>query len=270
MDGTHRLQMTTSTRSHIGALSARTLELAALLAVGACFRPAVQQPAHAVTVLTAQAPHRFKLTEHIPSTVSTVDGVPITFRETVSMVAVSARDSAGGTIWELTVDSTSSVIVPREGVDPKRLTMQLGPVRIARPSRYRAFVSDGAVALEADGEVVEGLFTAQHPEWSLLLQMLPLSFLPRTALTVPLGQARVDTSVSQRRLPSGMWNDTMIVRWSHPTPVLIEGAFVHSEWFASDPDRGDVRDGRVSIRLDPSGAVLEARIDERTRLRKLR
>jgi hypothetical protein len=256
-------------RSHIHTLCVRGLELAGLLAIGACFHPAVHQPALAVTVLTAQASHRFRLTEHVPSTVDAVDGVPITFRETVAVVAVSTRDSAGGTIWELTVDSTSSVIVPREGVDPQRLTMQLGPVRIASPSRYRAFIRDmRTVALEADGHASEGPFIVQYPEWSLLLQLQALSFLPRTALTVPVGRARVDTSVSQRSLPSGIWNDTMIVRWSRPTSDVIEGGFVHSERFASDLRRAGFHEGRVSVRLDLGGSVLEARIEERTLLRK--
>ncbi|MDQ2666178.1 MAG: hypothetical protein M3Z05_09230 [Gemmatimonadota bacterium] len=261
--------MTTSIHSHIDTLSVRALGLTALFAIGGCVHPTVQQPALAVTVLTAQAPHRFKLTEHIPSTVAAEDGVPITFRETVSIVAVSARDSAGGTIWELTVDSTSSVIVARDGVDPKRLTMQLGPVRIESPSRYRAFVSDTrTVALEADGQVIEGSFVVQYPEWSLLLQLQALSFLPRTALTVPVGNARVDTSVSQRRLPSGIWNDTMIVRWSHSTSAFIEGTFVHSERFASDIGRASLQEGMISVRLEPGGSVLETRIEERTRPRE--
>ncbi len=222
-----------------------------------------------VIVLTARAPHRFRLTEHRPSTVSGVDGAPMTFRETVSSVTVAARDSAGGTIWALTVDSTSSVIVPADGVDPKRLTMQLGPVQIPGPSRYRAFVRDThAVALEADGQALVGPFLVQSPEWSLLLQLQALSFLPRTALTVPVGQVRVDTSVTQRRLPSGMWNDSMIVRWSRPTSALIEGAFAYSERFAADTNRGGTHEGTVAVRLDPSGSVLEARIEERTLLRK--
>ena len=116
-------------------------------------------------------------------------------------------------------DSTSSVIVPRNGVDPRQLTMQLGPVWIAEPSHYRAFISDTrAVALEADGQVLQRAFAVQHPEWSLLAQLQPLSFLPSNALTAPLGHAHVDTSVFQRRLPSGLWNDTTIVRWSNPHP----------------------------------------------------
>src|SRR5438309_3335655 len=97
-------------RSHIYALSM-------LIAVGACTPSMRTTPA--VTVLRAQAPHRYILTEHVPSTVDAIDGHPVTFRETVSIFSVSTRDSAGGTLWELKVDSTSSVIVPRSGVEQR-------------------------------------------------------------------------------------------------------------------------------------------------------
>ena len=237
--------------------------LLALLLAGAC-RSVARPPA----VAAVHAPLRYKLSESVPSTVA-LGGAAITSRETVSFVTIGMRDSAGGSLWELHVDSTSSVIVPRQDLGARSQTMQLGPVGLRRPKSYRAYVRDGRVMeTVTDGKVTAYPFSARNPEWSLLEQLPGLSSLPTDGLPDQVGDVRVDTAARHTPAVSGFVDDTTIVQWTK-TAAAINGTIVRHTSFNTALNLAVIGIGSAHIVLDAGAQVVEARtvMEERQMVR---
>jgi hypothetical protein len=211
----------------------------------------------------------YRLSETLPSTVSTSDGRAITTRQTVSLITVGVRDSSGVSLWELRVDSTSSVIIPRDSLGAQNLSMQLGPVTLRRPKSYRASVRNGRVlATITDGQPADFPFSAGNPQWSLLVQLPALASLPKAGLPDRVGESRVDTTAHRTPLPGGAVDDTTIVQWTRTAVGLVNGAMTHKRSISASPSRTTNGIGSVQIVLDTKADVLEVRskLEERTRL----
>jgi hypothetical protein len=223
-------------------------------------------PAKATTdsaAVAARTPARYRVSEYGPSTVAP-DGRSITMRRTVSLVTVGARDSVGGSIWELLVDSSTSMIVPRDSTNPRTRHMQLGAFTPDYPMSYRAYIRDGRVIkTQVDGQTIHDPFATENPAWSLLTQLPPFASLPRSGLPARI-DARVDTSASQRQLPSGLWYDTLVVEWRRTPAGVVDGTLTHRSQFINSPARRSERLGLVHIVLAADGSVVEARIEERS------
>ena len=242
----------------------RTIFIGAAAGAYSYHHASSQNSASRAATAAAQLPAHYKVSEHSPATVS-ADGRPITVRVTVSFVTVAARDSAGGSIWELAVDSASSTIIPRDSTDARARRGQLGPIAVLSPTSYRAYVRDRRVIrTEVDRRATFDFFAIENPAWSLLTQLPPFASLPRRELPIRVGESRVDTSASRRLLPSGFWYDTMVVQWGRTPTGAVDGALTHHLQFVGRPARRSDSDGSVHIVLAADGSVVEARIEERS------
>ena len=208
----------------------------------------------------AQAPMHFTLSETVPSTLSTRDGHAISTRQTFSLVTVGVRDSSGVSLWEMRVDSTSSVIIPRDSLEARQLNMQVGPVGLRQPWSYRANVRNGQVlATMTDGKPTDFPLSDRHPQWSLLVQLPALASLPKAGLPGQVGESRIDTTARHTPLADGGADDTTIVQWTRTAASLVNGAVTHhvnisGKWISATDGVGSVQ-----IVLDADDCVLEVR-----------
>ena len=234
------------------------------------FTTSCRPAAYPSSLATTTGPLHYKLSETVPST--TNGQRALSTHETVSFVTVGVRDSASASIWELYVDSMSNVIVPARGVDAKALNMQVGPIASRRPKSYRATVRDGhVVETVADGKATDYPSSAHRPQWSLIEQLSPLALLPDAGLPGHVGETRVDTSARHTLVPTGVIDDTTIVKWTRRGADQVRGAVTQYEIYKCSPAPPNVptscpisfsrtiRVGSVKIVLDPGERVLEAR-----------
>ena len=190
--------------------------------------------AYPSSLATTPGPLHYKLSETEPST--TNGQRALSTHETVSFVTVGMRDSASASIWELFVDSMSNVIVPARGVDTRALKMQVGPIASRRPKSYRTTVRDGhVVETVADGKPTDYASSAQRPQWSLLEQLSPLALLPDAGLPSRVGELRVDTSARHTLVPTGVVDDTTIVKWTRTGADQVRGAVAQYEIYKCSP-----------------------------------
>lgn len=193
--------------------------------------------------------------ELVPSVVSGANGRPGANRETASLVSIASRDSAGGVIWSLDVDSTESAVVSADTSGPRTRNR----VGIRRPTSYRAYVRHGRVAAtEVDGKPEPFAFNPQEPAWSFVQMLQVVASLPVTGLPGVVGEARTATGVAQKEVPRGILLDSSEVRWTRTGPLSINGTFTTKQMIAAVGGPRTATKGTIEIAFDVDGTLKSA------------
>jgi hypothetical protein len=205
-------------------------------------------------VAGAQAPVRYRISEIVPATVATADGRPRTNRETISIVTIGSRDSAGGVLWILHVDSTASATVSADTGAPRTSTR----IVIRRPEVYRAYVRGGRViATDVDFRAEAFAFNPEQPIWSFMQRVQGVAALPVSDLPTSVDERRSAMSVSNRAVPTGMIRDSSTVQWTRTQPTTIAGSLASVMMGPGPRTRAEV-EGTIEIVFDANGPLRSA------------